>query len=446
MKLSEMLETESWKIPPIGVGSAKRLEDAVQKLMQRFEHEPIETDNLDLVGRLEDFLSRLNHNEWENYPWHEASSLMRDLFCSELLQDKEWRNVSDTLLDSLAISDKKSFLYAAIDIFLINYSNSNKHIQRLAETLSKRDINELPFSRILKENVKIFDRSKAHIQIGELMANSQKPYETLQNNGVTSPHMPGLFEQSFLSMLTSLEQDLEQLKPEAFDKIMNWLAPKSDVIAAPQRARGIEAMLLPFEKQSEATLQETLLRFLVENFRDPRVNKARWNDVSEAALKVLYKWLTTKSLKMFFEIISRYEESHMWERRKQFWTLMNDKGLIDTAWVVLSRQGTQWARQIAKENNDPSFRDHGQISDTAEEKCFFIMKIGNLTIVEGTHSFKLRIFKNGNKNAPNFYKTGTYSYYREDLTVSPELCDESFRHDPQGNWRNRTFKFIERNK
>ena len=246
-------------------------------------------------------------------------------------------------------------------------------------------------------------------------------------------------------MLANLEQDLIQLKPDAFFKIMNWLAPKSDIIARHGLSQGIEALLSPFAHNSDKALQENLLRFLIDNLKDPRVNKARWLRVSEYALQIIYKWLTTKSLVVFFEIISRFQKSHMWEPRKKFWSQINAENLIDDAWVVLSRKGTSWAQQIAKERDDPSFRSHGQIGDMAEQKCFFIMKIGNLTIVEGTDNFKVRIFKNGNLNAPVLYKTVANYYYRDELTVSPSLCDESFMHDAAGRWTSKTYKYIIRN-
>ena len=445
MKLSEVIEDTSWHLQPIGITTTKKLADAVQVLLKKHERNQVEADLNDLTERLQDFKSRLENDKWTNYPWHKAASLMRDFFCSELLEDSEWRCVADALLRSLEISEKKSFLKAGVEIYFIKYSSANKYVDHLSQILAKRNINELPLSIFLKEKVEIFNRNSAHNQLGKFLADSQKPYEVLQENGIPSPHIPGLFEQSFLSMLAVLKEDLDQLQPDAFYKIMNWMAPNSSSIARHQLSQGIEALLLPFEEHADNELQEILLRFCIENFKDPRVNKAKWNGVSDRALKIIYKWLTTKSLLVFFEIINRFQDSHMWEPRKEFWSKLNDENLIDNAWVVLSKQGTRWARQIADKNEDPSFRSHGQIADMSEEKCFFIMQIGNLTIVEGTHNFKLRIFKKGNPSTPDLYKTGSISYYRDDLTVSPKLCDESFMHDKTGHWRNKTYNFIHRN-
>jgi hypothetical protein len=445
MKLSEMFGNTSWKLQPVGMTATEKLADAVQGLIKKYELDQAEADVTDLVERLHDFKGRLETDNWTNYPWHKAASLMRDFFCSDLLEASEWRCVADALLSSLEISEKKSFLKAAIDVYFIKYSSANKQVARLSETLAKRNKRELPLSNFLKEEIEIFNRNAAHNQLGKFLANSEKPYDVLQKNGVPSPHMPGLFEQSFLSMLSSLQQDLDHLQRDAFDKIMNWMAPNSSIIARHQLNHGIEALLLPFEEHSDKDLQEIILRFCIENFKDPRVNKAKWNGVSSKALKIISKWLTTKSLLVFFEIINRFQDSHMWEPRKKFWSKINDDNLIDNAWVVLSKQGTLWARQIADKNEDPSFRSHGQIADISEEKCFFIMQIGDLTIVEGTHNFKLRIFKKGNLHTPDLYKTGSSSYYRDDLTVSPKICDESFIHDKTGHWRNKTVNFIRRN-
>jgi hypothetical protein len=61
------------------------------------------------------------------------------------------------------------------------------------------------------------------------------------------------------------------------------------------------------------------------------------------------------------------------------------------------------------------------------------MKIGNITVVEWSHSGACRVWKKGDSNAPNF---SSRSYTGSDLRA--QVLDEErdrIRHDPAGNWK-----------
>lgn len=428
--------------------STTNLERAVNRLLAKYDTAPLE-DEEDLLAQLEDFKNRIESNNWQKYPWHKAASLMRSLFNSELLDKAPWREVVKTLLNSLRTTDKKSFLKAAFEIYCFNYSKKNKSLDELSNILGQHSIQDLPIPSFLKTNLDLFDRNNAHTQLGEYLSKCELPFNALKTNGVTNPHAKGLYELSFRSMVQKLGPDLKKAKPDAVQKLKNWLAPNSALYANFGSGIGIDALIFALEATGTQEQRDDLRNFLIDNFRDPRVNKARWHGVSNKAFKIINQWLTTKSLSVFFDIIDRFEDSHMWANRRIFWNELNQEKQIDNAWVILSQNGSNLASEIAKERNDSSFLSHGRVGSKnrydSDEKCYFVMRIGNLTVVEGTHSFKVRLFKSQNQNAPDLFRQDR-NYYRDELAVKDTKCDAAFVHDQSGKWTSKTRDYIRRNR
>jgi hypothetical protein len=450
LKLSELIETNDWSIRPINMTSTNNLDRAVRKLLEKYDGSSNEEPE-DLIGQLEDFQRRLELNDWQNYPWHKAATLMRSLFDSDLITTKTWSHIIKTLLNSLETTDKKSFLKAAFEIYCTHYDKNNKALDRLSNILSSRELEDIPIPTFLKKNFDIFNRQAAHKQLGEYLSKCTAPFDTLKNKGISSPHSKGFYAVTFLSMLKYLQTDLSKAQPEAIDKVKNWLAPNAREFASFGSAAAIDALILSVDNGTNQEARDSLQNFLVENFNDPRVNNSRWRGVSPRAMDIINQWLTTKSLSVFFEIIDRFEESHMWADRRKFWTELNKSKEIDNAWVILSENGAKLAAQIARDRNDPSFRSHGKVGSSryrvdSDEKCYFIMKIGSLTVIEGTHSFRVRLFKNQNENAPELFRSGSRIYYRDELAIQPNKCDAAFIHDRPGRWMGKTRDYIRRNR
>ena len=448
MKFSELINTGDWKVRSINMTSTRNLEAAVNSLLAQYDAAPID-DEEDLLGQLKDFKNRIESNNWRKYPWHKAATLMRSLFNSEHLDDAQWREVVKTLLNSLKTTDKKSFLKAAFEVYCLNYTRKSEFMAELSNILRQHSIKDLPIPSFFKSNLDLFDRNTAHRQLGEYLSKCDLPFIAMKGHGVTNPHAKGLFELSFISMVQKLEPELVRAKPDAVKKVKNWLAPNSKVYASYSSNVGIDALISHLEKNGTQEQRDDLRNFLVENFRDPRVSKARWHGVSEQALNIINQWLTTKSLSVFFDIIDRFEESHMWANRRTFWTELNQEKQIDNAWVILSPNGSSLASEIARERNDSSYLSHGKVGSKyrqdSDEKCYFVMRIGDLTVVEGTHSFKVRLFKSQNQNAPDLFRTDRI-YYRDELAVQDTKCDAAFIHDRPGRWMRTTRDYIRRNR
>ncbi len=441
-KLSDLLVSYSPPELRDGGGNTVNLERAVKRFQLMYGVGAERSSPTDLAERLTEFETRYSSNNWDRYPWHEASDLLRSFFSSEDLSENRWEKVCEILLETLKVTDRKNFCRAALDAYLLTYGSNTPRAIKLKETLECKANENFVGQKELLDCVDVFDASVGHLQLGSRMAKSANPYTELKQLGAWSPHAQGFFFAAFKAMLEELSGELNAFDEEAFNKVMKWLRPDQQTKAEIGRAEGVDALVLPFAKGGPAALRDQLERFLVDTYNDPRVSLPAWSGVSDKALAIVKRWLTSKSLKVFFDIIDRFEGSHMWEPRRKFWMEADKDDLIDDAWVVLNWDGQRIAQNLAKQYSDPTFKTHGKISDSGE-KCYFIMRIGRLTVVEGTHSFKVRFFKDQSSRGPNL---GLRDYQYHQLVVPASGCDEAFTHDVNNRWMQKTRDYIRRNK
>ena len=101
---------------------------------------------------------------------------------------------------------------------------------------------------------------------------------------------------------------------------------------------------------------------------------------------------------------------------------------------ILNKLGVRRAKKIAAETGKLTFKQHGKISDFIDDPTsYFIVKIGNCTVVEGTHSFAMKIYDRNNDFIPPMHsKTYQKKQFRG--------FDKRVVHHPQGTWQNEALK------
>lgn len=148
---------------------------------------------------------------------------------------------------------------------------------------------------------------------------------------------------------------------------------------------------------------------------DPRINRPRWRPVEEAAgeaFSVILRWLTQASVRQFFDIVSETmtDRPDMWAERRKFWTRYLDADLISAAWVAFGSDGATRADRAASRTNDKSLSMFGRLSSGAgrsSQHAALIMRIGDLTIAEWSHSGKYNIWTRADKGHPTLFKHNT---------------------------------------
>ena len=427
-------------VPP--VRNIDRLTATVQEFQERYLVHEVEDDG-DILKQLAAFKARLQDGDWSGYAWHRASGLLRGLFQSGHVHDQRWEKVTDTLLDTLEGTDKRAFLRAGVETYLRGYGNISEPFLRLSRALQARDRHQDATQIPLLSRFDIF-REDAHLDVAEALGLSMEPYQEVKRWGIASPHMPGFFAAAFDEVMAQQTEARMNMDAAAFERVLNWLSPEKGVVSQYSRIACIDALLLPFHERAKAgpdALRTDIRKRLTRLFGDPRISATAWGGVHPHAMAVMRKWLAERSLTMFFEIINTFEGSHMWEPRRKFWTDRHDEGLIDEAWVVLNSEGQFEAQRLHEATGDHGFLSHGTITGGSEGKCYFIMRIGRLTVIEGTHSYALRFFQDDNEEAPSMNAS---AYHRNSLVSHHH--DAKFSHGAEGNWMNHAFDYIRRHR
>lgn len=214
----------------------------------------------------------------------------------------------------------------------------------------------------------------------------------------------------------------------------------------------VEASLTPWEIDEPSEAHKSALLEVLERFGggDPRAVPSRWRTVmnqAPAAYAVLMRWLTRASVLQFLDIVDRLMPDHasklMWSYRRAFWMsyLLSDGSSpgIDAAWVAFGDDGARLARKVARETGDKSFTAFGKQTDKSGQHAALILRMGDLTIVDWSHSAKYQVWERGQKGAPELFKD-RYGY--GELYSAP--LQESHVSPRTFTWQKNLARIIER--
>lgn len=204
----------------------------------------------------------------------------------------------------------------------------------------------------------------------------------------------------------------------------------------------IESLLRPWrDKTPSSDLCKNILEFFLKHFHDPRTvdGRTNWVGVSEESLKVIRKWLASKTLEQFFEIIKKTAKDNHWSYRHKFWKAYYDDGYIDDAWVALGKNSRSEARFQSSHGNElmaASVKGSGVKTDHS----VLIFKVAGLTICEWSHDGKCRVWCESNRKSPKMYED---SYLSEQLREHENV---GFPHhsSEKYSWQKKVAEYIER--
>jgi len=146
---------------------------------------------------------------------------------------------------------------------------------------------------------------------------------------------------------------------------------------------------------------------------DPRTSgRQRWTRLEAGrAYRVFLAWLARASVLQFLDIVdeslSDAASRRMWSYRRAFWMSYLTAGYVEEAWVAFGPVGERLAALAAKQTGDAGLRQFGRIergSGRSSEHCALILKIGDLTIADWSHSGKYNVWRRGDKGAPRLYE------------------------------------------
>ena len=158
-----------------------------------------------------------------------------------------------------------------------------------------------------------------------------------------------------------------------------------------------------------------------------------WGWATDEELRLAQQGITGLTLRFFIEFLRKSlegtEREPQFELRARFLLGLYESGKIDHARLALN-----WS---AYQHLDKKYRDVwtvSHLSATTDETSMICLKcIDDIFVIEGTHSFGLRMF---HKTFPifNFWERPKGTYQDQELRISPGECPVFLRHDPGGKW------------
>lgn len=180
---------------------------------------------------------------------------------------------------------------------------------------------------------------------------------------------------------------------------------------------------------------------------DPRHGRATgegarwWGWATDDELRLAQQGITGLTLRFFIEFLRRSlqgtEKEPQFALRARFLLGLFESGKIQSARLALN-----WS---AYQHLDRKYRDVwtvSHLSATTDETSMICLKcVDDIFVIEGTHSFGLRMF---HQTFPirGFWERPKQTYQDRELRISPGDCPVFLRHDQGGNWVNGFFRHL----
>lgn len=395
------------QLAPPALTSLNRLESASQRILNRWP-DPIgvvpERDREALVQLIR---GRLEADRWERAKLSTVTRAGRVLFDSDFRERADLARVRAFYITETRSSTRPAFLSAMMAIYIMSYIPRAPHTRSLASALDEAQSRLAPKWQKLLENVPdIFDPIGAPDRLAMLMTKMSDPWTALKSIGLHSPHAPGLMDHVHLAFVAKVAPRLS--RRDEIDRLLQWIKPDGQEARTSGATEAIAALLAPWQRDAPAAdLQSHLVEGLVSLYGDPRIKRGfPWGTLDGSLLAVMMRWLTGENIRFFLDVVSAVEESHMWAPRREFWLGLHDKRMIDEAWVAFSPLGARKARELGARSDSLVGLAYGlqEAGGNRSNTSLLILRIGNCIVVEGSHSYKVHVFRGSNKRAPKLFQ------------------------------------------
>lgn len=440
----------------VGAVEPAQLRRSVAGIIERGEKSSIETEE---IGVLQQRIADWSDNDAP------LKLSRRDLRtgCQAVLHPPlppaEDEVVLNCLLKEVERHKRRAAFFAVIDAYLDGFDDGNETILTLARKLEDmvsrwpwREKDDWP-TKI--SQFSLLNPAKAPGFLARrILEGENGPLKVFQDAGLDTAgrRFGGLAEAAFRSACHLVMRMKGQEAVTGQCVLIEWARDEAGRFGY-QRAWPdfVEASLTPWEIEEPSEAHKSALLGMLERFGggDPRTAPQRWRSVmdrSPAAYAVLMRWLTRASVLQFLDIVDRLMPDHasklMWSYRRAFWMsyLLSDGSSpgIDAAWVAFGDDGARLARKIARETGDKSFTAFGKQTDKSAQHAALILQMGDLTIVDWSHSAKYQVWRRGDKGLPALFKD---KYHYRELYSAP--IQESHVSPKTFSWQKNLAKIIE---
>lgn len=189
------------------------------------------------------------------------------------------------------------------------------------------------------------------------------------------------------------------------DVLIRWTEGLGKILSSDTKARLASALLKPWVSEDpDPELKKQIGDFCVSTLGDPRFEGFAWTQVDENSRAVILRWLTGRTLDIFFDVL-RHTADTIWRHRQDFWSDYYKRGYISEAWAVLGPDAHRYVRSKFQ-GADLSY---GRLSGQYDEaQSVLMMRMGDLLFCEWSHNGKLRVAPMETKGLPTMYKKTFY--------------------------------------
>ena len=407
-----------------------------------------ETDPETLASEME---RRHRTGDWREFYWLDVTRTACALLDSDLWRDRRFAPLFDFLLDQIGPGTGRPangpYVRAMFRKYLDTFDPASGATRGLAKALKEHwPEAALPIGTLV-HHFRIFDLDTAPPQtVAAYMDNQDEPFRALREAGMEAPHGTGLMEAAHLHFVSKLAPRIRNGDLDAAEKLLDWIDPPDlgTPLQGPGAGKAMDALLLPWcTRDPEPALKKLLETRLVSAYGDPRINVAGiWAACSGEARLVMLKWLAGATIKVFFDIVTQADSSHMWSDRKDLWNDLYEEGRVTQAWFALSYEGAAIARRLdrGREGIGLTFARNKSQSAQDRQKCLLLMDVDGRWVVEGSHNFPTWVFPRRSLTTFRPYeKSYTCDQFR--YIAGPEQ-PERIVH--LGAWRNKVLTALQR--
>lgn len=334
-------------------------------------------------------------------------------------------DTTDAIFLRVEIKGQRSALLALVAAYVDGFQDGEKFAvfaSRIRELLHRWKGKPIAPWPELDKSISLFDPTKAPTNIAAaVLGGDRTPAEILTRLGLDSMirQRSGLAEAAFVAATHIVAAKRGVAVIPLQERILEWVKDTDGgLVFARTFPNAVSALLLPWEDTDPPPDHRARLIEALQSLGggDPRTKPGAWRSVREQAPQayaVLMRWLTRASVFLFFDIVDRSLARDpagrtMWAYRRRFWTayLLGEEGapIIEQAWVAFGNEGARLARQAARENTEAGLAAFGRQEDKSETHAALIMRVGDWTIVDWSHSAKCNFWHKGSTGAPQLYQ------------------------------------------
>jgi hypothetical protein len=390
-----------------------------------------------------DVLNEVSKREWRYAPWvfwHDDDRVAAD------------RKIVQAFLDRVVERKSPTWIKSLVNAYLARFPAKSKTLVPISHAILKLlTSGRWPSLQVWvtrHRNWKFFDINEGPVAVARHLLESDTIDGGLQEMGLDGAIAQGAsFNFLAVAYSTALEMARKGLQSGAgsqaviVDRLIEWSAPlpgQQTGVRYPELLNQLAGtMLLPWrDRAPEPGVQEKIKAYLLMQVGDPRIKRGAWQGVDNAAIEVLLRWLAGDTLAQFFNLLSQTADD-IWEYRKRFWTAYYRKGAITEAWFALGPQARHLGTQLKRRS--PGL-DYASLNGAGANQSVLVMRLGDFTVAEWSHSGACRFWSKNDPRAPRLYQKA----YAAPTLRNDCAFDQAHHASEYGTWQRKISDYIRR--